>query len=282
MTASADPTDSRLVVNRKLTSARVASGRTLEQTAGLMGWSLTELLLVEAVEDGIDDGRLDALLDHHGITRDAHVEAVRALPRRDVQLSEELRILLAYETAASAIHAFEPFVIPGLLQTRAYATIALSFYVAPEDLQAHVEARLARQGLLAGGAAPEMSFLIDESALHRWSGTTGDGPAIMREQLVHLRAVAQNPRVRIQVVPLGSGMHEGMKGSFVTLDLADAEPGKLVYLEDAKGDVVRVGPSEAAPFGARFGSLAALAAPPQDLDAFLDRALASLNGRAAS
>lgn len=281
MTASADPTDPRLVLKHKLTSARETSGRTLKQIAAAMGWTLIELLLVEAIEDGIDDGRLDALLDHYEITVNGALGAVRALPRRGIQLGEELRVLFAYETAASAIHTFEPFVIPGLLQTPAYATIALGFYVAPEDLQAHLQARLARQSLLTRDDAPRMRFLIDESALRRWSGATGEGPAIMREQLVHLRAAARNPGVRIQVVPLGSGLHEGMKGSFVTLDLTDAEPGRLVYLEDAKGDVVRVGPEEAAPYDARFGGLAALAAPAQDLDAFLDRALASLNGKAA-
>ncbi|BCJ47428.1 transcriptional regulator [Actinoplanes ianthinogenes] len=275
MTASADPTDPRLVLRRKLTSAREASGRTLEQVAAAFGWTVIDLLLVEAVEDGIDTGRLDALADYWGISAGGEIEAVRALPRRDIQLSQELRILFAYETVAAAIDTFEPFVVPGLLQTEAYAEVVLGFYVASGDLAAHVHTRLARQSLLAREDAPEMRFLIDESALCRWSGA---GSAVMREQLVHLREAARNPRVRIQVIPLSSGPHEGMRGSFVAVDLATAEPGKLVYLEDENGDVVRVGPAQAAPYGDRFERLADLAAPARDLDAFLDRALARLDG----
>ncbi|MEU4558365.1 DUF5753 domain-containing protein [Actinoplanes sp. NPDC023936] len=280
MTASTDPTVSRLALWRRLTTTRIRSGQDPKQVADALGWPLADLLLVEAVADGIADGRLLTLIDHYGLGEDRETvdlyRKVQPLTVRDTPLSREVRLLVEYEKVASSVRAFEPFVIPGLLQTRAYAEAVLTFYASPAELAPLVEARMARKEIFERDDAPEMHFLIDESALRRWAGATGPGPEIMREQLEHLRRIAGHPRVRVQVVPYAGGLHEGMKGPFVILGFTDPEHSELLYLEDAKGDVVRADAVEAEPYLERFGSLLVIAAPAGDLDAFLDRALAEL------
>ncbi|GAA1617332.1 DUF5753 domain-containing protein [Actinoplanes couchii] len=176
-------------------------------------------------------------------------------------LSPETRLLVEFEKRACRIDTFEPMVIPGLLQTRAYAEIVLGFFAPPEVLDQHVAARLARQSLLDSTDGPSMRFLIDESALHRWAGASGPGPAIMREQIDRLRDAARHPRVDVRIVPLRAGLHEGIKGPLVVLEFDDPEPEGLVYLEDPKGDVIRTGPEAVRQFADRFGSLMDLAVP---------------------
>ncbi|WP_433825884.1 DUF5753 domain-containing protein [Actinoplanes sp. CA-015351] len=280
MTAGADPTAHRLTLWRQLTITRIQSGWDPKQVADALGWPLADLLLVEAVADGITDGRLLTLLDHYGLTDQVQhlYQAVQPLTVRDTPLSREVRLLVEYEKVASSIRAFEPFVIPGLLQTRAYAEAVLSFFATPAELGPLVQARMARQEILDSDDAPRMHFLIDESALHRWAGASGTGPAIMRDQLEHLRQSAANPQVRVQVVPYSAGLHEGVKGPFVILGFTTAGHGELLYLEDAKGDVIRADPEHGASYLDRFGALSAIAALPEDLDAAVDRALEGLTG----
>lgn len=269
MTADADPRVPREALRRRLEQARIEAGASHAQVAAALGWSLPDLLLVAAVADGVDDGRLAALMSHYGIPAEAR-DGVQAPPAGP--LNEQVRVLTAYEGGAEAVRTFEPFVIPGLLQTRAYAESVLRFYAPPEGLAALVDARLARHPLLEAGDGPSMTFLLDESALHRWTGADEPGRALMREQLEHIRRMARLPRVRIQVIPYAAGVHEGVKGPFVILDSADP----ILYLEDAKGDVISVDADDVRLYGERFEGLAAVAAGPEELDAFLDRALTDL------
>lgn len=255
--------DHRLDLWRRLRTARADSGASPEQVAEAMGWPIEDFLLVEAVVEGLDDGRLSALLGRYGLTGE-----LPAPGPGDDPLSRQVRILAEYERLASGIRAFEPFVVPGLLQTPDYARVALGFYASPADLEPLVQARLARQKLFERDDVPEMRFLLDASALHRWRGATGDGPRIMREQADRLRRVARHTRVDIRVVPYEVGLHEGVKGPFVTLEFAERELSELLYLEDAKGDVVRAGPAATRPYLERFEALSTLSEP---VESFLDR-----------
>src|SRR5689334_16229272 len=116
MTGSADPSVHRLALWRRLRGMRFETRVSQEQVAQLLGWELADLLLVEAVADGIDDGRLLTLLNHYGIADDVRdlYQSVQAPHPRGILPSKEVRVLLEYEKAASVISTFEPFVIPGL------------------------------------------------------------------------------------------------------------------------------------------------------------------------
>ncbi|GLX02403.1 helix-turn-helix transcriptional regulator [Microtetraspora sp. NBRC 16547] len=124
------------------------------------------------------------------------------------------------EQVATTLRTYEPLLIPGLLQTEAYARVVL------RGDEAAVAARLHRQLILTRKDPPPpiLRCMIDEAVLHR---PIGD-PEVMREQLGHLVMVT-GPRLSVQVVP--KGMHSGLLGGFL---IATVEGGAdVLYAETA-------------------------------------------------
>jgi transcriptional regulator with XRE-family HTH domain len=135
--------------------------------------------------------------------------------------------LIMNETAASTICNFELSVVPGLLQTANYAAaIARSVITAgPDEVEARVEARIARQALLSRPYPPQAFFFINESVLHY----PICDPKDMSEQLLNLVLVTAKPQTRVRIVPRSAGAHAGMRGSFMHMGYTDRR--SLVYLE---------------------------------------------------
>jgi len=94
---------------------------------------------------------------------------------------------------ASLIRAYEPQVVPGLLQTEGYvrAITVASFPAASEDFtERAVALRLARQQLLTRPEPPGHWVVLDETVLRRPVG----GRKVMRAQLEHLITAPDSPR----------------------------------------------------------------------------------------
>jgi transcriptional regulator with XRE-family HTH domain len=126
-----------------------------------------------------------------------------------------------HESHARRLRDFELAVVPGLLQTEAYARAILSTRVGAteEELDEAVAARLARQHILEREQPPELWSLIDEAALRRPVG----GPEIMAGQMAFLATAARRPHIVLQIIPLSAGAHEGMRGGpFVLADFAES------------------------------------------------------------
>jgi transcriptional regulator with XRE-family HTH domain len=124
------------------------------------------------------------------------------------------------EQVATTLRAYEALIVPGLLQTEAYARVLL------RGDETAVRARLDRQAVLIRDdpAPPILRCVIDEAVLHRPIG----GAEIMREQLDHLVSVIC-PRLSVQIVP--HGMHSGLLGGFA---IATLEGGSdVLYAETA-------------------------------------------------
>ncbi|MFF5173087.1 Scr1 family TA system antitoxin-like transcriptional regulator [Micromonospora sp. NPDC000089] len=130
------------------------------------------------------------------------------------------------ERRADTLRSFEPSVLPGLLQTEAYAHAVLSSGpLAGDEVEGYVAARLARQADVFERPRPPLTvFVIDEAALRR-----GD-QEIMEPQLDHLVAMARRPRVLLHVLPLRAGFHPGQAGAFVLADTDDGE--EVAYIDD--------------------------------------------------
>ncbi len=125
------------------------------------------------------------------------------------------------EAQARRLRSFELVVVPGLLQTEAYARAILSTRVgATEDeIDEAVGARMERQRVLERDHPPELWAILDEGVLRRPVG----GPDVMREQLAHLGMTARRPHIVVQVIPLSAGGHQGLNGgAFVIADFDDA------------------------------------------------------------
>ncbi|WP_269854189.1 helix-turn-helix domain-containing protein [Streptomyces sp. RPT161] len=104
------------------------------------------------------------------------------------------------DAVAVALREYQTQVMPGLLQTDAYAR-ALFARVEPDEevVQERVTARLSRQQRFLSDDGPLFVAVLDESSIRREVG----GPAVMREQCEHLLAVGKRSNIRIQVAPFG-------------------------------------------------------------------------------
>lgn len=143
-----------------------------------------------------------------------------------------LRPWLDYEERAAALRLYHPTLIPGLLQTEAYARMVLA--ACPLTLgerERQAQARIARQAVWEKDPLVRIHAVVDEIALRR-----GD-PSVMPEQLERLIELAQRPATSIRVVPASSRPHMGWFGPIILADLDD-DGGCVGYLDAAVGGVV--------------------------------------------
>jgi hypothetical protein len=137
------------------------------------------------------------------------------------------------EAQAVRLKAFELNIMPGLLQTEAYARALLTGRIGFNgDVEEAVTARLARQAILDREDPPELFAVIDEAVLHRPVG----GPDVMAGQLNHL--IEASARVILRVIPASTGVHDGLPGAFTVADFAGGA--SAAYLESGlRGMVIQ-------------------------------------------
>lgn len=119
-----------------------------------------------------------------------------------------LREWIEHEREARLLRWFEPFLVPGLLQTEAYARAILEWggLFEPGEVDQRVSSRIERQAILSGPKPPQFFAILDEAVLHR---SVGDRD-IMARQCEHLIACASRPHIHVQVVPYDVGGHAGL------------------------------------------------------------------------
>jgi transcriptional regulator with XRE-family HTH domain len=135
-----------------------------------------------------------------------------------------------FENDAARISVYMPLVLPGLLQTEAYARALLAVGAWGADWRAKaLAARLRRQQILerADGTAPRLVAVVTEAALmYRW-GTADD----RRAQLGRLIEVGRRPGVEIRLLRFADGLHPGMSSLINILDFPEDEDPSIVYVE---------------------------------------------------
>ena len=173
-------------------------------------------------------------------------------------LEEPTEEYISLEAAASHIDNFEFTVIPGILQTRGYATevvrpVRAAF--SEERIAQTVESRLARQSILTGDSPVQYHAILDEGVLHRTIG----GGRTMRDQLHHLIEVSERPNVTVQVLPFSAGANPGLDGAFAVLHFTGDLP-SAAYTEGQLGQTFQYKPGEVERCLRAFRTLADLAA----------------------
>lgn len=130
------------------------------------------------------------------------------------------------EAKAGVISVYQPAILPGLLQTAAYARRVFS--AGPDgvlpDLAERVMGRLERQRILYDGAK-QLRFVVPESVL-RWPVGPPDEH---REQLGRLGEVMDRPNVDLRILPMAPPLVWRTGGFALFEELTDDEP--LVHLE---------------------------------------------------
>ncbi|MEU1085233.1 helix-turn-helix transcriptional regulator [Streptomyces sp. NPDC005576] len=164
------------------------------------------------------------------------------------------------ERNARVISAYETMLIPGLLQTEAYA-YALYRSRKPayteDEIVRHVEARLERQPVLVRATPPHVGFVMEESILDKSLG----GPAVLKEQLLHLLdCIGRMNHLTVQVVPSNQHTHAGLNGPMQLMNTAEGR--SLVFVEAQGGGRLISKPEQVSDLFDLFGILRAQALNP--------------------
>ncbi|GHG92228.1 helix-turn-helix domain-containing protein [Streptomyces lanatus] len=132
------------------------------------------------------------------------------------------------ERLATKICEYAPTVVPGLLQTAAYAeavTIAANPFVTNAYVEEKVMARLERADILKDATRPEYWAILHENVLRIPVG----GPEAMAEQLEHIAHLMRERTVWLTVIPYAVGAHASMIGDLRLMEFEDAPP--VAYTE---------------------------------------------------
>lgn len=131
------------------------------------------------------------------------------------------------EARAEAIREYAPQLVPGLLQTEAYARAVFRAYqpTAMESVIVElVTTRLERAQILADPTSPLLWVVLDEAVLRRVVA----GPQAMAAALRHISALMRQHRIVAQVLPFTEGAHAALTGPLKLMSFPDAPP--LAYV----------------------------------------------------
>ncbi|MDF3144374.1 MULTISPECIES: helix-turn-helix transcriptional regulator [unclassified Streptomyces] len=216
---------SREQYGAELKRRREAAGLTQEELSQRAVMSRTHIAHIEGGRrrpDPDDARRLDQVLDAGGFF-------VNFLPTLDgKKVAEHFKEALEFEGKATIVKEYAPNLVPGLLQTKAYAYEVLGTgYPRPSDEERDklVSTRLERARILDTFHSPEACFLIDEAVLRRVVG----GPGVMCEQLRHIAELGASRRIRVHVLPYSVGAH-ALQAGFLSLMWFDDQP-PIAYAE---------------------------------------------------
>jgi transcriptional regulator with XRE-family HTH domain len=258
----------RRLVGTALRRYRESLGYRLDDAARILECDRSKISRIESGQRGIRARDLRDLLTEYGVgeqeqrTLTAIAQSPRARgwwqPYADVLTGSWLDYLIT-ETVASQIQAYQPQLVPDLLQTRDYARAVIHADPAvPAGAEALVlEAMLTRQQVILEERRPELAVIIGEATLHQVVG----GTAVMRAQLTRLAQMpGAYPQITIQVLPFAAGAPPAdANGPLSILRFADAQSLGVVYLPGPGGGICLDSPPDVASHAQAFALLKASA-----------------------
>jgi len=266
------PTVLRMILARQLQALREKAGMSYDQAAKAIYSSEWTIRRMERAEGGLKPLTVKSLLQAYGVTDPGEIDAFLALARNaskpgwwhryDDVLPPWFRVAVGLEESASLIRAYQPQVVPGLLQTEGYirAITAANFPAESEDFtERAVALRIARQQLLTRPEPPQYWAVLDETVLRRPIG----GHKVMRAQLEHLIQAAAQPKVTIQVIPFAAGWHPALYGMFNIFRFPSEQLPDIVYTEALTGAYYLNKPEESALYIEALDRMCAQAASPE-------------------
>lgn len=257
----------------ELRRLREQAGFTGDQAADRLGWSGSKISRIETHRIGIRRTDLEKLLNLYRVDA-AYREQIQALLNEAAASSwleslitgfpADYATYLYAEAEADEVWIWDPQIVPGLIQTDAYARRVLAGYqemfkLPPGDAERRIEIRRRRQAQLFERDPPlRLSVVIDESTLSRRFGDR----EVMREQLLRLEELATLPNVTLQVLRL-AGRHPIGTGAFSYLHfdpVHDVRLGDMVEVEHLTGAYYLEGDEPVFRYRVTFESLTATAA----------------------
>ncbi|BAL86212.1 putative DNA-binding protein [Actinoplanes missouriensis 431] len=260
------PTLRRRRLGAELKRCREAAGLTQQDVSRHFEWHAAKVTRIETARVAVTPRDVRDLLTLYNVRDQGYREALVELARlsRERTWWTDYRDIMrpgnfvGLEAAASSMRAWEPIIVPGLLQTEAYMRALIKTGRStdtPQQIDRRVALRLTRQSRLGGDRPLELSAIIDESVLRRVIG----GEDVMAEQLQHLIDTARLPNVMLQILPFSAGEHPFLGGSAALLEFRETTHLDVVYLEGLAGDYYEEQPDEVARYRQEFERMSAKA-----------------------
>jgi transcriptional regulator with XRE-family HTH domain len=230
------PTVRRRRLAAELRAIREATGKSADRVAAALKWSPSKISRYELARTGLKPEDVERLLEHYNVTGSRReyllsLAADAALKGWWEDYSDELspdyQQYIGLEHEASTVDIWHVEVIPGLLQTPAYARHIVANYgqiepIAPGLIERLVRVRMQRQQVLTREPQVQLSVVLDESILGRRIGAV----RVMYDQLMHLAELATRPNIAIRVLPLGA-QHTVLGPAFVIFHFDSASDAVL-------------------------------------------------------
>ncbi|WP_330310084.1 MULTISPECIES: helix-turn-helix transcriptional regulator [unclassified Streptomyces] len=207
--------------------------------------------------------RAEAVLGNTGALR----KAARHLGRQP-GLAAWFRRWAAMEALAITLYTYECRLIPGLLQTEAYARTLFTNQLPPlndEQIEAQWVARAERQRLLRERPNTAFGFILEEGLFLRRTG----GVDVTRELIDHILAIAELRNVEIQVMPQVRETHAGLDGPMQLLETP--ENNWFAYCEGQRGGLLISDSKEVSVLQRRYARMRSQALTLEDSVSLLQR-----------
>lgn len=256
------------LVGKLVALFRVAAGLTQAQLATEAGVQVETIASIEQGRRSLLPDlaeRLDELLP----TKGALATAVENLPEVDL-IPAWAEQYMDLEREALALSWFENQVLPGLLQTEAYARAVFCSKVpvlSPTEIEKQVATRIARQDILQRDSPPTLSFIISEAVIRDRLGSD----RVYFSTLQHLRVCTDLAGVTLQVMPLGRTSHAALDGPFILLETPDFQ--HLGYTETQRGSQLVADANEVSILTQKYAMLRTQALNAEESRSLLDRLL---------
>ncbi|MFE6165553.1 helix-turn-helix domain-containing protein [Streptomyces sp. NPDC056486] len=225
----------------ELRRLRSDAGLKVQDAADALECGQPKISQIETGKRGIRQLDLTTLLNLYGVKDDQQRSNLKRLAR-DIHkvdwwsgqgplLSGDLRDYLTLEADSSLIRAYEPMVLPGLLQTEAYMREIFTAGAEADRVETLVKTRMRRKDLLHGNSEFRLRVIIDAPALHRISGPTG----LIRQQFQHLIDVGNQANVTVQILPLNITLPPAQYAPYTVFTLHGEPPIEVTWLEHMTG-----------------------------------------------
>jgi transcriptional regulator with XRE-family HTH domain len=258
------------VVNSVLARRRLAQGlrryrhradRSLEDVADALTCSAAK---ISRLENGISSVRLTdlrAIASYLGLPPAERAELedlVRSARAREwwQEFSDvvppQSATVYGLEDGAAAIQAHAMALVPGLLQTEAYARALIWAVpgVSSDVRDRRLGLRMRRRQLLDRPDPPQFTIMMDEAVLHREIG----GPEVTAAQWEHVLRRAQDGVVVVRVIPRQAPAHRAEGVGFSLFDFEHEDLAPVVYLEALTQNAFVEEPAEVAVYRSALDS----------------------------
>lgn len=194
--------------------------------------------------------------------------AARHLTRGEAGLAAWFRRWARLEREAVSLCTYECRLVPGLLQSEAYARAVFEGTIplrTDAELEAQLAARMRRQAMMRERPTVPFSFIVEEHVFRRRFGDADT----MRELLDHVLEHSAPRNVTLQVVPLGAGLHACLDGPVQVLETPEGR--RYGYCEGQQTGRLIADPKEVRLLCQRYDTLRSQALAPKESRALLER-----------